>query len=276
MIARPLAALAFCAAALAAAPCPAQTPSAVLAVKAEGTQFSVTLADGRTLLSRDLVGAILQVAMGDAVKRLRIDAVETDPGDPARGRPAAPDVFLHTLSVEAADGHWENICNPGPDGRRQAFPLAGRARADATVWPGQDDAFEITCTGGAQGKCVRFGYRPWEEAPAGAAPYDLYNSCVRMVRADYSGDGKGTTRNGMLIDLYDSFGIQRAERDDALEFEAGWTKDGAVCVRHPRVKENVSLDELDALPSLRGRTGEVCTEEFARAHGAVLFNRSKT
>jgi len=27
-------------------------------------------------------------------------------------------------------------------------------------------------------------------------------------------------------------------------------------------------------PALRGRTGAVCTEAFARAHGAFLFNRS--
>ena len=60
----------------------------------------------------------------------------------------------------------------------------------------------------------------------------------------------------------------------AFEFEAGWSRDGAVCVRHVRVKDNVSLDELEQLPGLHGRTGAVYTEEFARAHRAVLFNRS--
>lgn len=96
-----------------------------------------------------------------------------------------------------------------------------------------------------------------------------------MVRADYSGDGTGTTRDGMLIDIYDGLGIQQSDEDASLEFEAGWSKDGAVCVRHVRVKENVTLDELDRISSLRGRTGEGCTEEFARRHGAVIFNRSR-
>ena len=97
---------------------------------------------------------------------------------------------------------------------------------------------------------------------------------MRMVRADYSGDGKGTTRDGMLIDLYDVAGIELDTGPSGMDFEAGWTKDGAVCVRHVRVKENTSLDALEKLTSLRGRTGAVCTEQFARAHGAVIFNRS--
>ena len=253
--------------AIAAAFMPALAGAATLqSIEADRTQFKVTLTDGRELRSPDLVGATLTVAVRGNIRRMRIDAVETDPG--------APQVFLHTLSVEAADGSWENICKPGPDGRRQAFPLAGRAHADATIRPAEQGAFEITCTGGAQGKCVRFGYGAWD-APQGTSGHDLYNACVRMVRADYSGEGNGTTRDGMLIDLYDRFGIQRSDNDPRLEFEAGWNKDGAVCVRHVRVKDNVTLDALEQLPALRGRIGTVCTEEFAREHGAVMFNRSR-
>ena len=186
--------------------------------------------------------------------------------------PPSSDIYLHTLSIQTPDGSWRNLCLAGPDGRTQAFPIAGRARSDATIWPDEAGTFELTCSGGAQGKCVRFGYAPWRNASA--ATYERYNACVRMVRADYSGDGKGTTRNGMLIDLYDFDGIQSMDDASGLEFEAGWTSAGAVCVRHPRVRENVDLDDLDSLPSLHGRTGDACTEKFARAHGAVIFNRS--
>lgn len=251
-----------------------QSAATLASIEAEGTQFKVTLTDGRVLRSRDLVGATFTVAVHGGARRMRIDAVETDPGEPERAVPPSPHVFLHTLSVEGAGGSWDNMCKPGPDGRRQAFPLAGRARADATIGPAEQGAFEITCTGGAQGKCVRFGYAPWQAAPDGTSGFDLYNTCVRMVRADYAGDGKGTTRDGQPIDLYDRFGIQRSDDDAAFEFEAGWSRDGAVCVRHVRVRDNVTLDELAQRPSLRGRTGAVCTEEFARARGAVIFNRS--
>jgi len=245
------------------------------AIEAEGTQFKVTLSDGRVLHSNELVGATLVISMGGSgTRRIRIDGVETDPGAPQRGVAPSPEIFLHTLSVETADGSWQNICNPGPDGRRQAFPLAGRAPGDGTIRPAEQGAFEITCTGGAQGKCVRFGYRPWETAADGTSGFDLYNTCVRMVRADYAGDGKGTTRDGQPIDPYDRFGIQRPDDVPSMELEAGWNKDGAVCVRHVRVKENVTLAALERVPRLRGRTGDICTEEFARKHGAVIFNRS--
>ena len=79
----------------------------------------------------------------------------------------------------------------------------------------------------------------------------------------------------MRIDLYDDSGVQKPDNSAIDAFEAGWTPGGAVCVHHVRVKENTTLAELEALyPALRGRTGAVCTEEFARAHGAILFNRS--
>ena len=103
----------------------------------------------------------------------------------------------------------------------------------------------------------------------------VYNTCVRLVRADYSGDGKGTTRNGQPIDIYDDFGIQKPAYDPAHDFEAGFTTDGAVCVRHVRVKENATLDGLaEDTPRLRGRVGDICTEQYARSLGAVLFVRS--
>ena len=258
----------------ACAPAFAQSGAALQSVEADGTQFKVTLTDGQVLRSRELVGATLTIAHNGIAYRIRIEAVETDPRTPERGVPPDHQVFLHTLSIETADGTWQNVCLAGPDGRRQAFPLAGRVRADGTIAPAEPGTFEITCTSGAQGKCARFGYHPWENAPDGSSGYDLYNACIRMVRADYSGS-KGTTRDGQLIDLYDRFGIQKSDEDAALVFEAGWTKDGAVCVRHVRVKENILLEELDALPSLHGRTGAICTEEFARQHGAVIFNRSR-
>ena len=50
---------------------------------------------------------------------------------------------------------------------------------------------------------------------------------------------------------------------------------GAVCVHHARVKENVTLAALESqVPQLRGRTGAICTEDFARQNGAILLNWS--
>ncbi|MBG0810240.1 hypothetical protein IY145_12710 [Methylosinus sp. H3A] len=241
----------------------------------QGTQFEARLSDGRVLHSPDLVGATLTVAKGAGAMKIRIDAVERDPGDLQRAVPPSEAVMLHSLSFQGPDGEWKNLCDPGPDGRRQGFPIPGRAKGDGTIGAAEPGVFELTCTGGAQGKCVRFGYRPWEKREDGTSMRDVYNACVRLVRADYSGDGKGTTRNGQPIDLYDFLGVQTPGNDPGHDFEAGFSPAGAVCVRHVRVKENTSLEALEAqTPRLKGRTGDICTEEFARANGAVLFVRS--
>lgn len=226
-------------------------------IAVQGTEFVVATADGRERRSAELVGAVLTVRVSGRPMRLRIAAVERDPDD------RTGSIWLHTLERSQADGSWANVCNAGPDGRRQAFPLEGGPHG-----------LELSCTGGAIAKCVRFGYRRWDVGADGASLASLHAACVRMVRADYGGD-RGWTKNGMRIDLYDDRGVQVADYAPEDAFEAGWTPDGAVCVNHVRVKDNVTLAELEErYPALRGRTGAVCTEAFARAHGAILFNRS--
>lgn len=235
----------------------AQSPS-VSSLGVDGTEIVVGLADGRTLRSRDLVGAVLKVRFEGEPAEVRIAAVEADPDDTSKT------VWLHTFEGRQADGSWANLCGPGPDGRRQGFPLQG------------PQGLEFTCSSGALGKCVRMGYRPWAAGPDGRSLAPLHAACLRMVRADYGGDGRAWTKDGMRIDIYDPQGIQTAEDDPLDRFEAGWSPEGAVCVRHVRVKENATLEELEATyPRLAGRTGAVCTEDFARANGAILFNRSK-
>jgi hypothetical protein len=260
------AALSFCANARAAE---------LQSLEVVGTHFKATLSDGRVLDSAQLVGATLTVAGATGGAKIRIDAVEPDPLLATQSKTSFDTVLLHSFSVQGADGEWKNLCEAGPDGRRQGFPIAGRARGDGTIAPAEPGVFELTCTGGAQGKCVRFGYRPWETRDGAPSTQALYDACIRLVRADYSGDGRGTTRNGQPIDIYDFNGVQAPGNDPTHEFEAGFSPAGAVCVRHVRVRENTSLDALDAeAPRLKGRTGEICTEEFARANGAILFVRS--
>lgn len=239
----------------------ATEPASRLAV--DGTEFVLYRSDGRVLRSADLVGAELDLGDG---RVLRIDAVRPDPAD-AR-------ILLHRLSQRLADGSWQEACEADREGQHEGFPLPGhwvdgRYRRDGAH-------FALTCTGGAQAKCVRWGYRPWDRAPDGSAMEDLYEACVHMVRADYCGDGQATTREGMTIDVYDRRGVQQPASGADFQFEAGWAPTGAVCVHHPRVPQNVSLDALAArCPHLADALGERCDEAQATASGAVLFNRSR-
>ncbi len=164
-------------------------------------------------------------------RRLRIDFVEPDPKDPGG------EVMLYGLSEEDPEsGAWRNACLPDPDGRRLGFPLAGAFTADGRYQPAPGKLL-ITCTGGAEGKCVRFGYQPWGHTPDGALLAPYYQACVRMVRADYCGDGVGHTRNGTPIDLFDRIGVQRDEPAEGMTLEAAWGPEGAVCVSHTRLPD---------------------------------------
>src|SRR5262245_43006972 len=62
-------------------------------IEVEGTEFKVTLTDGRVLRSPELVGATLAISTSGGPLRLRIDAVERDPD--AKHQP----VWLHSFST---------------------------------------------------------------------------------------------------------------------------------------------------------------------------------
>ena len=131
----------------------------------------------------------------------------------------------------------------------------------------------ITCTSGAIGKCIRIGYKPWGDRE-GESLWDYHQACVRMLRADYGGDGTGHTRDGAVVDIIDRLGIQPPESEPAArtyEFEAAWGPDGAVCVRRTRIPELLSTDELaERYPHLAGKIGPNCSE----AVDALIWNRS--
>ncbi len=232
----------------------------------EGTAFVLRQPDGTELRGAQLVGAELDLGEGVTV---RIDAVRRDPGD------KSGETLLHALSTRDADGAWVPLCDPDRESRREGFPIPGRWD-DAGRYHADGGHFALTCTSGAQAKCVRFGYKPWKPAPDGASLVPLYEACVHMVRADYCGDGVATTREGTQIDIYDRHGVQRPESGPELRFEAGWAPTGAVCVAHTRIPDNLTLEQLaKSCPRLAAALGERCTEETAAKLGAVLFNRSR-
>lgn len=254
--------LVLAASALAAPPLAAPGPSAAVA----GTTFRVTLPDGSVIAQEQLPGTVLTLGDGSgAQRRIRIDAVERDARDPLG------EIVLYTLSEpDPATGQWRNACQPDPDGRRLGFPLAGAFTADGRYVPASGRIL-ITCTGGAEGKCIRFGYKPWRTLPDGTSLEPYYQACVRLVRADYGGDGVGHTRNGTPIDLFDRIGIQRDEVGPGMTLEAAFGPDGALCVAHPRLPDLISLDALvQRYPRLTGHTGAGCDEPAA----ALLFVRS--
>jgi hypothetical protein len=245
---------------------PASADGQVPLLGVDGSAFVLHTGDGHSLRGAELVGAELAI---DANMTIRIDGVRADPLD------ASGEVLLHRFSVRVGDGAWENPCEAAPDGTREAFPIPGRWDANGR-YRADHAHFAISCTSGAQAKCVRFGYRPWKQAADGARLASLYEACVHMVRADYCGDGTPATRNGTLIDVYDRHGIQASAEDPELHFEAGWSAQGAVCVARTRIADELDLAALaQRCPRLKNALGTRCDEGRAKSLGALVFNRSR-
>jgi hypothetical protein len=154
--------------------------------------------------------------------------------------------------------------------RQLGFPLAGAFTPDGR-YEARQGLILLTCTGGAGGKCIRFGYKPWGFGPNNLSLAPYYQACVRLVRADYCGDGIGHTRDGTPIEIFDKIGIQHDEHAPGMTFEAPWQEDGAVCVRHTRLTDVMDSAGLVAqCPRLAHSIGEKCDETAP----ALLFNRS--
>jgi hypothetical protein len=246
----------------------------IVTVRVQGTELRIELASGKVLAGKDLVGATLWLAVPGAntPARVRIDEVIEDPTD------LRHEILLYHMSaIDSVTGAAAELCNPDAHGDRWVFPLQGQWTPDGERVSAQ--GYTLTCADGAQGKCVRFGYKPWVTLANGTSLADYHQACIRLVRAAYC-DGHGTTRDGEPIDIYDAIGIQRPDTDPKardLRFEAGWDPHGAVCVAHTRVPQNVTLAQLaEQCPALAGSIGEHdCTPEIARRSRAIVFNRSR-
>ena len=233
------------------------TPVRILEIVAERGDLEVAFDDGRILKGEDLKGAIVTIA---GMKDLKIADVQADPLDKLH------EIRLFDLLQQDAGGEWKPICKRSYDGRTSALVMAE-----------PEDATKITiiCAAANYAKCARFGYAPWRTAPDGRSMALWHQACLKMLPAEYGGDGVPHTVNGTMIDVFDFIGINSpTPSDDAMDFEAGWTPKGAVCVAHARVPKVSTLaavaKDYPALP-----TGpDDCTPTSARAAGALVLNRS--
>lgn len=159
---------------------------------------------------------------------------------------------------------------------RAVGPLASRRCAGGQRFIEDPQDFTLTCTAGANGKCARLGYIPGFITPEGKPLTPYFESCVRMMRADYCGDGRPNTEAGVAVEMLDRAGRQPDWYDPSMTFEAAWGPHGAVCVKRPRDDNRLSLDDvLDRCPRLQGATGDACREDALITNPEVLLvNRS--
>jgi hypothetical protein len=237
--------------------------------------------DGAPLEPAALEGTELTIRNHlDRSTRVRIDGERPDP---------AGLLTMYAVSrLDEATGQWVEMCEPGPDGLRLAIPLPGRWRqSDAAPGDHEDRPpalafvedprdFTLTCTAGSSGKCARLGYLPGWTTTGGESLTPYFVACVRMMRADYCGDGYSYTTPGVDLDHRDRAGRRSRSHTRGMSFEAVWGARGAICVRRPRDRSRVSLTQIaERCPRLAYAVGARCHDDLIATRPDALFvNRS--
>ena len=198
----------------------------------------------RTLSGADLVGATLVgITESGSEVTLRIDSFRT-------GVRENRDISYYGVSAwDATDSAWEPTCGSDASGRGiEAIPVAGVwDMSEGTPTGGShsdsSEMFTFGCRDTAIGECVEWGYKPWltmtrcEGRDCWQVPgADYHQTCTRLVRADYCGDGTPWTQDGTLINVYDDVGIQERDPGAAWLHEADWSPDGATCMSGMRIE----------------------------------------
>lgn len=240
---------------------------------------SASLTTRETLRGTQLAGAELQAVTSAGVTlRHRIAEVLAEDGD----------TFLYRVEQQNTDGTWSTWCAADAAGAAAAIPVAAvfdksGSRHESTT------RFTFGCTSGAIAKCYRWGYKPWMEHPSSSTVMrELHWACTRLARADYCGDGTPHTRDGTLINVWDTLSNpgpiqQHGEPMDGMLFEAGWSTRGAVCLSKQRwltLSPDVAAACPDRLiaPGAAVGTATVCESPAeAQSFGAdvQLFNESQ-
>ena len=208
-------------------------------LRADGTEFVLSLSDGRTLRGADVIGMQLVVQHHSEAVSIRIEGVSEE------AKAAGGAVFLYRASVHEPGGSSHDLCLPDAAGRRAGFPI-----------PNEKGWFSFSCTSGVEAKCVLMGYRPWERHPSGASMRDLHKTCIHLMRADYGGDDQPTTRDGTSVNVEDRFGIQTFDDVEGMTFEAAWAS-MALSAWQGRASQATSPLKFwrSAIPAWPGRLG---------------------
>ena len=206
----------------------------------ENGTFKAIRADGAALSGQALVGAELNGKLdnGESIT-LRLDALESFTSTVGTSVPRYLISYTGLNSSTLA-----HVCGKNDAGEPiKTIPLTGRWNFEQGVPDGgskEENSTLVTfaCQGFALYKCIDYGYPPWKKVN-GVRLNNHHQACVRMLRADYCGDGRSWTVNGTVINMYDNLGIQLDTETWSLEAE--WDIEGARCLSHQRIQ---SLDTV--------------------------------
>lgn len=230
---------------------PAISGATIRSAELRGEAIEIFDAGGKGLIARTVAGAILT-------------GVELDGATLIAG-----DGFTeHTLSIDGGEAslgfvRYQVAVDGAPACAEGQFGVFVNGAWDEDGNRSGDRGITFACESGAVFKCVSWGYAPWS---AGA---DVHQTCTRVVRADYCGDGHSYTEDGTMIWVSEASTFAEVEARGYTR-EAGWGPRGAVCLDHQRF-EAISRTGEAVLPACVAKL-PACDREDDRA---LLYNGSQ-
>jgi hypothetical protein len=230
------------------------------------TELYALDSDGHPVSGTDFQGWQLNAcALDGAPVTLRINQVSSAPDARCDFDPQC----IHAYLIDQFDGtDWVPLCQA--DGVPiSAVPVVGSWNDLPTDHAHYNpNGMTFVCLNGAPAKCLYYHrYLPWLP---GGDQNNLWQSCIRMIRADYCGDGRDHTLGGTQIISGDFLTppqhvwVPGPDTPDSL-YEADWGPNGAECVNAVR---------HDELLQRCGVERDVCAGDFPfQPPNRILKNR---
>lgn len=142
---------------------------------------------------------------------------------------AEVDGVTHYVFVHPGDGGLVKNCVGATDGLVRVLSGLSLDERTGDLTPSPATTF-LACTNGAVGKAAAWGYYDLARALDDLA---VFETAVRVVRADYCYDGASHTEAGTMLLVEDIWGV-RGPADPGRPIEAVWGPHGLVCAGTPR------------------------------------------
>ena len=226
---------------------------------AYGMRYRRCSPEGMWFYNRSLEGATIDAAIASdgSVWQLRIDSSRmtvqeygSSTVDWATVQRSWEGVYWYDVSYRVSGDQWEPVCGRDDEGNPNPAVFlegqwdysTGEPTSGARI--AEQGAYTLACANTALGKCANLTYGPWRDDEYSlvdewrdlysSTPVDaiaLHQSCTRMIRADYCGDGTPYTSDGTPIDVFDSYG-KNIEYVPFWDLDAVWGPDGALCINY--------------------------------------------
>gem|GEM_PF-2537777 len=201
----------------------------------------------------DLVDWALVFEQGGAETRVRIMRYVEHPN--WKGKGLIPTYALAAEVGPPGEVEFESVCpGLGYDDTNVVFtPGETYDPVNIEVVAGTHDRVTMACRGHAVAKLKFLGHDPNDDY---GSSEDQRQAALKMLTADYCGDGNPNTQVGTPLNFEDSLGLFTPDFFAPFgAIEARWDSEGATCVNEPRLKgfHRGQLPCEAALPKCTGK-----------------------